>query len=384
MPLGGTSAFALNLCKGIGEVGKWKCVVGGLRGVGEIGEQMLEQGLPVFGSDSACLLHEDRIEYVYRECSKVSARAVVAALSSGPFDFLRYVPEDCLRIGMIQSDDESVYDLVESYLPWIDIVAGVSAEICRKMQVRLGNRMTPMVVAQPYGVPMPENKVVREAGGPLRVLYLGRVIEEQKRVGLMARVMKRTLAEVPEIRWTIAGDGPELGAMQAEFGAEPDRVRFLGNVPYAQVPGILPEHDLYFLCSDYEGLPLSLLESMGAGLVPVVSDLPSGISEVVNDGNGVRVPIHDEDGYAAAVIRLARDPELRAAMSVRASEAVRESHSTDAMARRWVEMLESHLPERVPVWNATCKATAPKELDGKWQFSAPMRPVRRLLKRMFK
>ncbi len=382
LPLGGTATFVMNLCRGMSHREDWTCVGAGLRGLDEIGAQIRKEGLTILAPDAATVLHEERIEDLYRQCAPLQPRAVAAGLGSGSFDFLRYVPAGCLRIGMIQSDDECVYDLVESYLPWIDIVAGVSTEICRKMQVRLGSRTTPVVVAQPYGVPMPESPVTVSSGGPLKVLFLGRVIEAQKRVGLMARVMKRTLAEVPEIRWTIAGDGPELAAMKADFAAEEERVRFLGNVPYAQVPGILPEHHVYFLCSDYEGLPLSLLESMGAGLVPVASDLPSGISEVVNDGNGIRVPIHDEDGYAAAVIRLAREPELRAAMSVRASEEVRESHSTAAMARRWVEMLEAHLPDRPPVWGETCRATAPKELQGDWRFASCLRPIRRLLKRL--
>jgi glycosyltransferase involved in cell wall biosynthesis len=384
LPLGGTATFVMNLCRGMRRREDWNCVAAGLRGLNEIGGQIRKEGLPILAPAESTVLHEERIEDIYRQCAPLQPRAVAAGLGSGAFDFLRYVPAGCLRIGMIQSDDECVYDLVESYLPWIDIVAGVSSEICRKMQARLGNRTTPLVVAQPYGVPMPERPAAAPSDGLLKVLYLGRVIEAQKRVGLMARVMKRTLVEVPEIRWTIAGDGPELAAMRAEFAAEPERVRFLGSVPYSKVPDILPEHDVYFLCSDYEGLPLSLLESMGAGLVPVASDLPSGISEVVNDGNGIRVPVDDEAGYAAALVRLARDPELRSAMSVRASLEVRESHSTEAMARRWVEMLDALLPERAPSWNSACKATAPMELDGKWQFSPPMRPVRRLLKRMFK
>jgi glycosyltransferase involved in cell wall biosynthesis len=381
MPLGGTSTFALNICKGMIDSGRWNCVAGGLREIGEIGEQILEHGLPAFGPDAGCLLHEDRIEYVYRECSKLSANAVVAALSSGPFDFLRYVPEGCLRIGMIQSDDGCVYDLVERYLPWIDIVCGVSQEICRKMEERLGSRRIP-VVHQPYGVPMPRTEPVRTSNGPLRVLYLGRVIEEQKRVGLMARVMKRTLAEVPELQWTIAGDGPDLAAMREDFSGEPERVHFLGGIPYQEVPAVVAAHDAYFLCSDYEGLPLSLLESMGAGLVPVVSNLPSGISEVVNDDNGIRVDIHDEAGFADGIIHLANHPKLRASMSRQASEQVRNSHSTGAMAQRWVDMLESQLPAQPPVWKSSCTATAPMELDGKWQFSPTLRPVRKMLKRL--
>lgn len=387
MPLGGTTTFAFNLSAGLRDRGArdgmlWRAKVASLRELHPFAAAMAAGGHEVVAPDASCLLHEERIEHVYRACSEMRASCVVAALSSGSFDFLRYVPKGCLRVGMIQSDDECVYDLVESYLSWIDIVVGVSREICRKMESRLKGKRIP-VVHQPYGVPMTGEPVRPAPAKPLRVLYLGRVSEEQKRIGLMCRVMKRTLAESSDLEWTIAGDGSDLPAMREAFANEP-RVRFLGNVPYAQVPGVFPEQDVYFLCSDYEGLPLSLLESMGAGLVPVVSDLPSGISEVVNDGNGIRVPIHDEDGYIAGVLRLAKERELLAAMSLQARAEVRESHSTEAMARRWVEMLESHLPATAPEWKPACQATAPKELDGKWQFSPPMRPVRRLLKRMFK
>jgi hypothetical protein len=381
LPLGGTATFVMNLCRGMGRRDDWRCIAAGLRGLNEIGTQIRNAGFTILVPGESAVLHEERIEDLYRDCAALHARAVVAGLGSGAFDFLRYVPAGCLRIGMIQSDDECVYELVERYLPWLDIVAGVSLEICRKMEARLGTGGIP-VVHQPYGVPMPETPPLRQTGGPLRVLYLGRVIEAQKRVGLMARVMKRTLAEVPDIRWTIAGDGPELPAMKQKFAGESERVCFLGNVPYAEVPAILPEHDVYFLCSDYEGLPLSLLESMGAGLVPVTSDLPSGISEVVNDANGIRVALDDEAGYAAGVTRLAHDRGQLASMSARACAEVSQSHSTDAMARRWVEMLEAHLPAKVPEWNRSCKATAPMELDGKWQFSPAMRPVRKMLKRL--
>lgn len=380
LPLGGTATFVMNLCQGMARREDWKCVAAGLRGLDEIGAQIRKEGLPVLAPDRAALLHEERIEDLYRQCARIQPRAVAAGLGSGAFDFLRYVPAGCLRIGMIQSDDECVYDLVESYLPWIDLVAGVSNEICRKMKVRLGHRTTPVVVAQPYGVPMPAGPPPVSAGGPLRVLYLGRLIEAQKRVGFMARVMTRTLKARDDIHWTIAGDGAELGTLKAQFACDANRVNFLGGVPYRDVPDLLRGHDVYFLCSDFEGLPLSLLEGMGAGLVPVVSNLPSGISEVVHDGNGIRVEIDDEAGYAAAVIRLADDPALRSRMSHLAAQQVCESHSTDAMACRWVDMMESHMPAAEPVWSETCRATAPMELQGNWRFSPGLRPVRRILK----
>jgi glycosyltransferase involved in cell wall biosynthesis len=381
LPLGGTATFVLNICDGMKRLGDWHCVAASLRGLGEVGVQIRESGFEIVAPSHGEVLHEERIEAVYLECARLRARAVVAGLGSGAFDFLRYVPAGCLRIGMIQSDDECVYRLVERYLPWLDIVVGVSGEIRRKMESRLGDRMIP-VVAQPYGVPMPARVGQVHAKGPLRVLYLGRVIEAQKRVGLMARVIERTLESGVDIRWTIAGNGPDLSRMMERFASDAGRVSFTGAIPYRNVPELIDGHEVYFLCSDYEGLPLSLLESMGHGLVPVVSDLPSGISEVVHEGNGIRVALDDEAGYANALISLALDRQRLADLSAKAAADVRQSHSTLAMARRWQEMLDSHLPDGIPRWQASCKATAPMELNGQWKFSPAMRPVRMLLKRL--
>jgi hypothetical protein len=122
------------------------------------------------------------------------------------------------------------------------------------------------------------------------------------------------------------------------------------------------------------------LESMGCGLVPVASDLPSGISEVVHDGNGIRIALDDEEGYANALISLAKDRRRLATFSFAASQTVRASHSTIAMARRWEAMLNDHLPATSPVWMPNCRAAAPMELDGRWQFLPALRPLRKLVK----
>jgi glycosyltransferase involved in cell wall biosynthesis len=229
---------------------------------------------------------------------------------------------------------------------------------------------------------MPENNRPSRKEGPLRVLYLGRLIEEQKRVSLMARVIKATLAANPNLTWTIVGEGPQSETFKADLSAVPDRLQFLGAVPYDKVPEVIAAHDVYFLCSDFEGLPLSLLESMGAGLVPVVSDLPSGISEVVNERNGIRVPIHDEQGYVNAVLKLAEDRDMLNLFSEEAKISVRQSHSTAAMTRRWEEMLAQYAPKSAPTWKSTCRATVPMEVAHRWDLQPWLRPVRRLVKRM--
>jgi glycosyltransferase involved in cell wall biosynthesis len=76
-----------------------------------------------------------------------------------------------------------------------------------------------------------------------------------------------------------------------------------------------------------EGLPVALLEGGAAALVPVVSDLESGIPEVVESGvSGYRAPVGDIAAFADAIVALDRDRDRLESMSA----AVR-----DVVARRF-------------------------------------------------
>lgn len=325
-------------------------------------------------------MHEEFIEALHAECQRLKPAAVVANLGGEAFDFLRYVPESVLRVAMIHSDDEYVYRQVERYLPWIDLVVGVSARNREMMMARMAEKNVP-VKQVTCGVPMPVSmhRQIRKEG-PLRILYLGRVVEEQKRASLLMSVIRQSLDSDTDVVWSIAGDGPDMEKLRHTFAKDPDRVRILGALDYSEIPGLLASQDVYFLCSDYEGLPLSMLEAMGAGLVPVVSDLPSGISEVVNDSNGIRVPVSGPEGYVAALAYLCGNRDRMAAMAIAAAQTVREDYSAMAMGRRWRQVLEEHAKPTVPDWSQPCSADAPPECRTRWYFHPALRPARRLLK----
>lgn len=379
MSLGGACTAILNLCEGLRSEGSWAPHVAVFGEIGTIGEQIAAKGHPVHGP---CLgiLHEDRIAQMLLICRNVQPQAIVATLGGDAFDFLRFAPTGCLRVAMIQSDDVNVYNQVIRYAPWIDVVVGVSQEICRKAKEALGT-VTTTVSYQPYGVPMPEAPTVPVRASNLRVLYLGRLYEEQKRVSLMARIIRKSLESPFPIQWTIAGDGNELPRLRENFAAHPEQVSFLGEIPYPQVPELFARHDVYFLCSDYEGLPLSLLEAMGAGLVPVVSDLPSGISEVVNPLNGIRIPIDDEAGYLQGLLRLAAEPDSLDEMAGQAITAVRENFSVEAMTRRWLAMMNAGSSDSAVDWSKPIPLSPPLELQGKMLFWPIFRPLRRICKK---
>ncbi len=113
---------------------------------------------------------------------------------------------------------------------------------------------------------------------------------------------------VPHAHLLIVGDGPERAALEAR-AAQPDlagSVEFLGLRP--DVRAVLPAADLYVNSSISEGVSITILEAMAAG-VPVVATAAGGTPEVLADGNaGVLVPVRDPVRLAQAIIALAADP----------------------------------------------------------------------------
>ena len=88
----------------------------------------------------------------------------------------------------------------------------------------------------------------------------------------------------------LAGDGPERHDLEERARPLGDRVRFLGN--RSDVSMLLAAADVTVLTSDWEGLPISILESLAAGR-PVVATDVDGVREILGPGGGRLVPRGD-------------------------------------------------------------------------------------------
>ncbi len=123
----------------------------------------------------------------------------------------------------------------------------------------------------------------------------------------------RALSGLRSHAWELdlVGDGPlrgEMEALAATLGLA-DRVRFLGQ--RTDVDRILADAQISLLVTNWEGFPLSILESMRAGL-PVVASAVGGIGESVRDEeNGYLVPRGDVEVLRSRIERLMASPELR-------------------------------------------------------------------------
>ena len=135
--------------------------------------------------------------------------------------------------------------------------------------------------------------------------------------------------ELGALQLVVVGDGElgdELKSRAASLGIE-RRVHFLGA--RRDLGNILGGVDIFAMPSYWEGLPLSMVLAMGAGL-PVVASRVAGIPEVVHDGvSGMLVDAGDVTQLARALATLVQDPPLRARLGEAARAYVRPRFGVD-------------------------------------------------------
>lgn len=378
--LGGSSTFLLNLA---GEFVRREIpvLVVSLESENPYANDFKRLRIPLHIEDDRKTIFEDRARAALERIREFEPSAVVATLGPSSYEILRYIPPGVVRIGVVQSDYPEVYGPIANYAAFFDKIVGVSKEIVSNLRVHPVLRSVPAEYA-PYGVTIPDVPPPRSLSvhEPIRILYFGRLCREQKRVHLFPIIRQQLReAKVPFV-WTIAGDGPMREWLEQRMPSEDSaEIRFLGPVDYRTVPELLAINDIVLLASDAEGLPLSLLEAMGHGLVPVISDLRSGVSEVVDLTNGVLVSTDNVSGYAEAIVRLNENRSELAAKSAAAHARVVEKFSVQAMADRWLAIFE--LFSQSISWPRHFEIEAPLGDPKRWKYGAILRGFRRLTKR---
>ena len=141
--------------------------------------------------------------------------------------------------------------------------------------------------------------VRREPG----LLLSTRMHEEVYDIPTILRGVAQVMARRPETFLAIAGQGSLRGALEREASRllPAGRYRFLGRVTPAELAGWFGRAQVCLSASRSDSTSLSLLETMAAGALPVVSDI-AGNREWVADGDGARLfPCGDADALARAL-----------------------------------------------------------------------------------
>jgi glycosyltransferase involved in cell wall biosynthesis len=121
----------------------------------------------------------------------------------------------------------------------------------------------------------------------------------------------------------VVGDGPERANL-VRLASERGVTAAFRSLPWEQVVEAYAAADVFALLSRREPWGVVVNEAAACGLPLVLSDRVGAARDLLQDGeNGVLVPADDEEAAAAALGRLAADPDLRRSMGVRSREVAR-------------------------------------------------------------
>jgi glycosyltransferase involved in cell wall biosynthesis len=252
-------------------------------------------------------------------------------------------------VSWVQADDNDYYEQVYRlgrYCNATICVSEVLRDRVREINPVIGERAHVI-----HNSSVRREDVARRRGRraeKLRLIYTGRLVQYQKRIldfVDLAEALDR--ARVPyEI--TLVGTFSAHDDTESEFERraaahlEDGRIKLPGRMRRDEIIKTLTSQDLFVLLSDFEGLPLALVEAMARGCVPVAAASPSGIPEIVASGeNGYIVEGRDYDEWAALLGRLWKDPDVQVELSRNARRTISESFTVERIGGQFDELFRA-------------------------------------------
>jgi len=181
-----------------------------------------------------------------------------------------------------------------------------------------------------------------------RLLYVGR-LSAAKGLPILLESLAALKSSHPEIILTVVGDGEdraELEQMTARLELN-NNVKFVGYKSQAEVREYMQETDVFVLPSFAEGVPVSLMEAMAAG-VPVVTTQIAGVSELVENGvSGYIVPAGDSTTLAERIKTLLTEPQLRSQFGTAGREKIEKEFNLNHEVARFYRVMTAALDGKI-------------------------------------
>ena len=174
--------------------------------------------------------------------------------------------------------------------------------------------------------------------GNFKILHIGRFFEQKNHIGLV-RAFKLFHDKHADSELWLIGDGEKKAEIE-QYVAENDlgaSVKFGGL--QSNVYGYLHDADIFTLPSNYEGLPMTLIEAMGTGL-PIVATAVGGVPDMLDENSAQLVSVNEEE-IAAAFEKYYLDYNLRKRHGENALK-MSQRFSAETMACKYIDIYRGY------------------------------------------
>ena len=253
------------------------------------------------------------------------------------YDFLgnSVVPALTDRVGVVmwaQADDGDYYEQVYR----LGLYA--NAVVCVSRRIRDGvSALNPVIGERAHVIHnssiWSRDIVATRAEEPreaMQLIYSGRLVQYQKRVLDFIDLARALDATGAPYELSLVGTFSSRENTEAAFRADArehlsdGRIKLVGRRTRSEILDELARQDFFVLLSDFEGLPLALVEAMACGCVPVVAESPSGIPELIESGrDGLIMEGRDYRHWAEVLVATWEDRRRHLQLSQAAREKVR-------------------------------------------------------------
>jgi glycosyltransferase involved in cell wall biosynthesis len=203
-------------------------------------------------------------------------------------------------VGVIHSNVQPSLDLVIHNGFMIDKLYSVSDRIKSSLASRMTGHSSCKVIHYPISKSnhLRTDRRLAYKYGPIRLIFVGRLVEDQKKFSRVIRLVKELKRARASFRLSVIGDGHLMQNLlelkQRDSNITEDLI-VLGEQEHEFVLREMNCSDVLILTSEYEGSPLVVMEAMSVGAVPVVMDYGPEVKELIT---------HGENGYVVGQGRI--------------------------------------------------------------------------------
>jgi len=226
------------------------------------------------------------------------------------------IAHDWLELGMISTlglsnpvifflhgEYSYYYQLAELHSDNIDVFICVSESISKNLKILLPHRADDIYYRRfPVSIPTIKMDFTKKN----KIIFIGRC-EKSKGYFILHDIEKNLHKLNCNINWTIVGHGHEA---EKELWPSNSTVEFINQLPNFELLKKLHDFDIIILPSSSEGMPISIIEGMKAGVIPLVNDIPGGVQELIQNAvTGYKIKNNNPEEYASHINMLLNDHE---------------------------------------------------------------------------